>query len=119
MASDMRSITKTPIIGSDYAHIEANGFHRITCECGNTLFVWTNRNDCTCHRARCLRCKKAVSYMLELVERAAGMRATLMTVNDSYEEYLAAIQAQDCRISKSVPDIQDDAYHQAYLEAMK
>lgn len=115
----MRLMTKTPIVGADYRHIQEHKYHRIQCECSHVFYVWTNRNDCTCHRARCLRCKNDVSYMVEWVERAAGMRATLITISDTYAEWEAALEKQDCKISKSVPDIEEDVYRQAYLEAME
>lgn len=115
----MRLITKAPVIGADYRHIQEKKYHRIQCECGNVLYVWTNRNDCTCHRARCLRCKNDGSYMVEWVERASGMRATLITINDTYAEWEAALMRSDCEIAKSVPDLEEDVYVQAYLDVMK
>ncbi len=115
----MRLMTKTPILGSKHRYIQQNKYYRIQCDCGHELFVWTNRNDCTCHRARCLRCKNDVSYMVEWVERAHGMRATLITVNDTYEEWEAALEKGDCKIAKSVPDLEEDVYKQAYLDVMK
>ena len=47
------------------------------------------------------------------------MRATLMTINDTYEEWETALARSDCKIAKSVPDVEEDVYVQAYLEAMR
>lgn len=47
------------------------------------------------------------------------MRATLITVNDTYEEWEAALKRSDCEIAKSVPDLEEDVYVQTYLDVMK
>ena len=101
-----RLVTKQRISGEAFDRMMEEKFLRVECECGNELFVWTNRNICTCHRSRCLRCQTDNSYMVSVSEVRDGVRARLIIVNDSYEDYLNASNNQECKLSKFV--LEDD-----------
>ncbi len=68
----------------------------VTCDCGNHVFVWPNRNRCACHRARCLRCKNDKSYTLDW--RGKNLQQ-LVVYRDTYGDYLTALDSGSCDVA--------------------
>ena len=99
----LRLVTKQRIGGEDFDRMMKEKFLRVVCECGNELFIWTNRNICTCHRARCLVCRKDNSFLVSMTKVKDGVKARLIIVNDTYEDYLRALKNRECKLSKFVP----------------
>ena len=97
-----RLVYKQRISGEAFDRMMDEKFLRVVCECGNELFVWTNRNICTCHRARCLVCRTDNSFMVNMTKVKAGVKARLIIVNDSYDDYLKALKTRECKLSKFV-----------------
>jgi hypothetical protein len=98
----MRDIIERRLTQDEFAVLRKNRHLPITCDCGNALLVWENRNKCACHRARCLRCRNSRSYIVKIFKRKYGDVAKLLTINDSYEEWEQALMSGDCAISQSV-----------------
>lgn len=102
----MVDIASERIVGVDYKHIKQLGYHRIHCVCGNILFIWADRNSCTCHRARCWRCKEGPSYILKTGRRKGRSVMVLIAIGDSYEEQVKALSLnpRECDIDKETEE---------------
>ena len=80
------------IDGHDLNLMFRDGFLRIICQnCKHIFYAWPNRNNCPCHRARCLRCKNGPSYAVTMVKLNNGWRARQYVYSDTYEDYLNAV----------------------------
>ncbi len=93
-----------PIGGETLEKLLNDKLHYVTCEsCGHTLLVWPNRNVCTCHRARCLACKKGPSYYIETKKHTVAdittTRATMVVIQDTYQDHERMLSLHDCEIS--------------------
>lgn len=69
----------------EVGQLKQKGRVEIQCDCGAVLYVWSDRNECLCHRARCLTCRHAASFAL-----TAKGKPRLFRFNDTYEEWEVA-----------------------------
>ncbi len=84
---------------SEIEHLDEYNFHRVRCSCGHTLFVWPNRNVCSCHRARCYHCKQGPSYILDIKKWEYGRHVRLIVHEDTFEDARAALLRRACKIA--------------------
>ena len=99
----MIRLTSSRLTDSVHRHLIEKGFHRMRCRRGHVLFVWAS-NDCACHRARCWACKDGPSYMVDVVQRKNVKTPFLITVRDTYEEQVVALNSypRECSLATEV-----------------